>query len=33
MWDADMTGETNIYLYTHYLLKDLLIENRESVDR
>jgi hypothetical protein len=33
MWDADMTSEIDINIYTHYLLKDLLIENRESVDR
>jgi len=33
MWDADITNDTDVYLYTHYLLKDLLLENRETVDR
>ena len=33
MWDVDTTNDTDIHLYTHYLLKDLLLENRETVDR
>lgn len=33
LWDADTTGDNDIYMYTHYLLKDLLLEYREVVDR
>lgn len=33
MWDAETTNDIDVHLYTHYLLKDLLLQHREVVDR